>query len=116
MLPSGRASSRSKKPQSSKPDVKIERKKYGGEFEPHLEEDQTVATRLEPLVVDQFTQLGLATSDAKLPPETGQVIQSVYDQIDYVTERKIEHPTMDAAFALGPRLAVTTPTLAPAAL
>jgi len=59
-------------------------------------------------VVDQFTQLGLATSDAKPPPETGQVIQSAYDQIDYVTERKIEHPTMDAAFALGPGLAATT--------
>jgi hypothetical protein len=91
-----------------KPDVQIERKKYAGEFEPQLEEDQTVATRLEPLVVDQFTQLGLAASDAKLPPETGQVIQSAYDQIDYVIERKIEHPTMDAAFALGPELAATT--------
>ena len=91
-----------------KPDVQIERKKYAGEFEPQLEEDQTVATRLQPLVVDQFTQLGLAASDAKLPPETGQVIQSAYDQIDYVIERKIEHRTMDAAFALGPELAATT--------
>ncbi len=34
-----------------KPDVQIERKKYAGEFEPQLEEDQTVATRLQPLVV-----------------------------------------------------------------
>jgi hypothetical protein len=91
-----------------KPDVQIVRKKYAGEFEPQLDEDQTVATLLEPLVVDQFTQLGLATSDAKLPPETGQIIQSAYDQIDYVTERKIEHPAMDAAFALGPELAATT--------
>src|SRR6266849_7763152 len=86
-----------------KPDVQIERKKYAGEFEPQLEQDQTVATRLQPLDVDQVTQLGLAASDAKLPPETGQVIQSAYDQIDYETERKIEHPTMDAAFALRPR-------------
>ncbi len=108
MLPSGRASSRSKKPQSSNPTFRLSARSTRERFAPQLEEDQTVATRLEPLVVDQFTQLGLATSDAKPPPETGQVIQSAYDQIDYVTERKIEHPTMDAAFALGPELAATT--------
>lgn len=91
-----------------KPDVQIERKKYAGEFEPQLDEDQTVATRPELLVVDQFTRLGFASSDAKLAPGTGQMIQSAYDQLDYVAQRKIEHPTMDAAFPPGPELAATT--------
>jgi hypothetical protein len=94
-----------------KPDVQIERKKYAGEFEPQLDEDQAVATRLEPLVVDQFMQRGFTAGDAKLPAATGQMIQSAYDQINYVTERKLEHPTMESAFSLGAEFTTTTSKL-----
>ena len=96
--------------------VQIERKKYAGEFEPQLDEDQAVAARLEPLVADQIAQFGFTANEAKLPPGTGQIIQSAYDQIDYVTERKLDQPTMDASFALGPEFAATTGKLGADAL